>query len=236
MSLSGSALGASWPLMNRLSPDLNLEPSLAVRRLLIVTRHHLRGRDGAVAAGFFPGHVGATDLRARPPPRQARHRRVVLGSPLRLAWFATGPRRARRRLGRGVVSATSRRWCSACSRASPSCSRSRAWATASSCRGCSAGTSTRTTSSSSPSSSPRTSRRRSSCFGFFLEDWMRIVARPLAFAARTRDPRRQRDARLGWLLVVGTIPAGLLGLLLEHALRALFASPRSRRSSYRSTA
>ena len=27
------------------------------------------------------------------------------------------------------------------------------------------------------------------------------------------------DARLGWLLVVGTIPAGLLGLLLEHSLR-----------------
>ena len=35
------------------------------------------------------------------------------------------------------------------------------------------------------------------------------------------------DAKLGWLLVVGTIPAGLLGLLLEHAVRHLFASPQS---------
>ena len=32
------------------------------------------------------------------------------------------------------------------------------------------------------------------------------------------------DAKLGWLLVVGTIPAGILGLLLEHALRSVFAS------------
>jgi undecaprenyl-diphosphatase len=30
-----------------------------------------------------------------------------------------------------------------------------------------------------------------------------------------------------WLLVVGTIPAGLLGLALEHALRSVFASPTS---------
>src|SRR5206468_1303169 len=35
------------------------------------------------------------------------------------------------------------------------------------------------------------------------------------------------DAKLGWLLVVGTIPAGLLGLLLEHPLRRIFASPES---------
>ena len=35
------------------------------------------------------------------------------------------------------------------------------------------------------------------------------------------------DAKLGWLLVVGTIPAGLLGLLLEHKLRHVFASPQS---------
>ena len=35
------------------------------------------------------------------------------------------------------------------------------------------------------------------------------------------------DGRLGWLLVVGTIPAGLLGLLLEDKLRSAFASGRS---------
>lgn len=36
-----------------------------------------------------------------------------------------------------------------------------------------------------------------------------------------------RDAKLAWLLVVGTIPAGILGLTLEHALRKVFASPQS---------
>ena len=35
------------------------------------------------------------------------------------------------------------------------------------------------------------------------------------------------DAKLGWLLVVGTIPAGILGLLLEHKLRSVFASAPS---------
>jgi undecaprenyl-diphosphatase len=61
--------------------------------------------------------------------------------------------------------------------------------------------------------------------GFFRRDWARIV-RGLARSVRDRhvgDP----DARLGWLLVVGTIPAGILGLLLEDALRSLFASALS---------
>ena len=61
---------------------------------------------------------------------------------------------------------------------------------------------------------------------FFLSDWIRIV-RGLGRSLRRREIGNDPDARLGWLLVVGTIPAGLLGLLLEHALRDLFASARS---------
>ena len=62
-------------------------------------------------------------------------------------------------------------------------------------------------------------------FLFFLPEWMRIL-RGLGRSLRERqiapdDP----DARLAWLLIVGTIPAGLLGLLFEHPLRSLFASP-----------
>jgi undecaprenyl-diphosphatase len=34
------------------------------------------------------------------------------------------------------------------------------------------------------------------------------------------------DARLGWLLVIGTVPAGLLGLIFQNKLQALFASPK----------
>jgi undecaprenyl-diphosphatase len=59
--------------------------------------------------------------------------------------------------------------------------------------------------------------------GFFWEDWVRIV-KGLGRSLRDReitDP----DARLGWLLVVATIPAGILGLTLQDSLRKLFASP-----------
>jgi undecaprenyl-diphosphatase len=64
-------------------------------------------------------------------------------------------------------------------------------------------------------------------FGFFFRDWMRIF-RGLGRSLRDRQiSADDSDARLGWLLVVGTIPAGLLGLLLEHSLRSLFASPAS---------
>jgi undecaprenyl-diphosphatase len=63
--------------------------------------------------------------------------------------------------------------------------------------------------------------------GFFWRDWVRIV-RGLGRSLRDREiGRDDTDARLGWLLVVATIPAGLLGLLLEHPLRKVFASPQS---------
>ena len=42
-----------------------------------------------------------------------------------------------------------------------------------------------------------------------------------------RDRADNTDGRLGWLLVVGTIPAGILGLLLQDALRSVFASAQS---------
>jgi undecaprenyl-diphosphatase len=64
-------------------------------------------------------------------------------------------------------------------------------------------------------------------FCFFFKDWMRIF-RGMGRSLRDRqiDPG-DSDAKLGWLLVVGTIPAGVIGLLLEHPLRSLFASAAS---------
>jgi undecaprenyl-diphosphatase len=63
--------------------------------------------------------------------------------------------------------------------------------------------------------------------GFFWTDWVRIV-RGLGRSLRDREiGLEDTDAKLGWLLVIGTIPAGLLGLLLEHSLRTLFASTQS---------
>jgi undecaprenyl-diphosphatase len=63
--------------------------------------------------------------------------------------------------------------------------------------------------------------------GFFWSDWVRIVKGVARSLAQRQIAPDDADARLGWLLIVATIPAGILGLLLEHALRDVFASPRS---------
>jgi undecaprenyl-diphosphatase len=62
---------------------------------------------------------------------------------------------------------------------------------------------------------------------FFWADWVRIV-KGVGRSLRDRGiGPDDTDARLGWLLVLGTIPAGVLGLLLEHRLRSVFASASS---------
>ncbi len=63
--------------------------------------------------------------------------------------------------------------------------------------------------------------------GFFREDWKRIL-KGVGRSLRDRDIAvEDTDAKLGWLIVIATIPAGLLGLTLEHPLRHLFASPQA---------
>lgn len=63
--------------------------------------------------------------------------------------------------------------------------------------------------------------------GFFWNDWVRIV-KGLVRSIREREIRADdTDAKLAWLLIVGTIPAGILGLTLEHKLRSVFASAQS---------
>ena len=58
---------------------------------------------------------------------------------------------------------------------------------------------------------------------FFWEDWVRIAK---GFGRSLRDREiTDPDAKLAWLLILGTIPAGILGLLLQDSLRKLFASP-----------
>jgi undecaprenyl-diphosphatase len=61
--------------------------------------------------------------------------------------------------------------------------------------------------------------------GFFWRDWVRIL-RGLGRSLRDREIA-DKDAQLAWLLVIGTIPAGILGLLLEHKLRHVFTSATS---------
>ncbi len=63
-------------------------------------------------------------------------------------------------------------------------------------------------------------------FFFFFDDWKKIF-RGLGRSLRGRSAPDDSDARLAWVIVAGTIPAGILGLALEHKLRDLFASPES---------
>jgi undecaprenyl-diphosphatase len=60
---------------------------------------------------------------------------------------------------------------------------------------------------------------------FFWRDWVRIIGALLTSIRRRRVDNP--DARLGWLLVVATVPAGLTGLIFEHKLRTQFAKPLS---------
>ena len=58
---------------------------------------------------------------------------------------------------------------------------------------------------------------------YFRSDWVRIIRGLFRSLANRRI--ETADERLGWLLVVATIPAGITGLLFEHALRTVFAKP-----------
>jgi len=64
-------------------------------------------------------------------------------------------------------------------------------------------------------------------FIFFFHDWMRIFAGMWRSLAERQIAPDNHDAKLGWLLVVGTVPAGILGLLFQDSLRTVFASAQS---------
>ena len=55
-------------------------------------------------------------------------------------------------------------------------------------------------------------------FIYFWRDWFALLGGTWKARGNLNNP----DVRLFWLLVVGTIPAGILGLLLEHKIKALF--------------
>ena len=63
-------------------------------------------------------------------------------------------------------------------------------------------------------------------FLFFFKDWTRIIRGIFRSIAR-RDVGADADAKLGWLLIISTIPAGILGLLFQDQIRAYFISPAS---------
>ncbi len=63
-------------------------------------------------------------------------------------------------------------------------------------------------------------------FGIFWKDWMRIMKGILRSLAEREIKATDVDAKLGWLLIVATIPAGVLGLLFEEQLKTSLGAPQ----------
>lgn len=59
---------------------------------------------------------------------------------------------------------------------------------------------------------------------FYRKRWAAIAGALIGSIVRGRLSD-DRDERIGWLLVVATIPVGILGVLFERPVRALFGSP-----------
>ncbi len=58
---------------------------------------------------------------------------------------------------------------------------------------------------------------------FYRRDWVEIVG--AFFHTLSRRQVETSNERLAWLIVIASIPAGILGLIFEHQLRTLTAKP-----------
>src|SRR5919201_408337 len=61
---------------------------------------------------------------------------------------------------------------------------------------------------------------------YFWRDWLAIVRAVLASAIAGRL-RGTPDERLGWRLILATIPVGLVGTLFQKQVQGLFANPKA---------
>ena len=59
---------------------------------------------------------------------------------------------------------------------------------------------------------------------YFWRDWYQ-VGRTLAVSIKQGEIRTGTQEWVGWLIIIGCIPAGLLGVSLETPLKELFATP-----------
>ncbi len=58
---------------------------------------------------------------------------------------------------------------------------------------------------------------------FYHREWLGIT-KGFFRSFQTKDITHDKDAKLAWLLIAATIPAGLIGIVFEHKLRAIFAT------------
>ncbi len=59
--------------------------------------------------------------------------------------------------------------------------------------------------------------------GYYAKTWVKIIRGFFSSIASRRI--ESADQKLAWLLVIGTVPVGAAGLVLEHPFRVLFAKP-----------
>ncbi len=64
-------------------------------------------------------------------------------------------------------------------------------------------------------------------FVIYFKDWVRIVKGIFRSLAAREVSNADSDAKLGWLLIVSTIPAGIIGLLLKDQIAGRLLSPQS---------
>ena len=58
---------------------------------------------------------------------------------------------------------------------------------------------------------------------YFWRDWIRIIGG--FFSSIIRRELRSTDQKMAWMLILATIPVGLVGLFFEHKFRVLFGKP-----------
>src|SRR6202171_3449929 len=61
---------------------------------------------------------------------------------------------------------------------------------------------------------------------YFRRDWLAIIRAVFRSMVEGRM-HGTPDERLGWRLIAGTIPAGLVGVLFQKQVQSLFANPRA---------
>lgn len=60
---------------------------------------------------------------------------------------------------------------------------------------------------------------------FFWDDWRKIIAGIFRSLSQRQIRTEDTYAKIGWLLVVSSVPVGVLGILFEKQFSALFAFP-----------
>jgi len=60
---------------------------------------------------------------------------------------------------------------------------------------------------------------------YFRDEWVSVVV-ALARSIQRAQMSADGEERLAWMIILGTIPAGIVGLFLQDPLRSLFASPK----------